>query len=125
MSNLIQLSATQAATDIAQQRLKPSALVAAYLERIDAREPQVGAFDQVARDSAMALAKQFDQQAPNGLLFGVPIGVKNLIDTKDMVTTYGSPIYQQHRPAADAGCVVQSKKQGAIVLGKKATAVEE
>lgn len=121
MSNLIQLSATQAATDIAQQRLKPSALVAAYLEQIDAREPQVGAFDQVARDSAMALAKQFDQQAPNGLLFGVPIGVKNLIDTKDMVTTYGSPIYQQHRPAADAGCVVQSKKQGAIVLGKTVT----
>lgn len=121
MTNLIQLSATEAATQIAQQRLKPSALVAAYLERIDAREPQVGAFDQVARDAAMAQAKQLDQQAPSGLLFGIPIGVKNLIDTKDMVTTYGSPIYQSHRPAADAACVVQSKKQGAIVLGKTVT----
>ncbi|WVN42313.1 amidase [beta proteobacterium MWH-UniP1] len=121
MSNLIRVSATQAATEIAQQRLKPSALVAAYLERIDAREPQVGAFDHVARDTAMALAKQFDQQAPSGLLFGIPIGVKNLIDTKDMVTTYGSPIYQNHRPAVDAACVVQSKKQGAIVLGKTVT----
>ena len=121
MTNLIQLSATEAATQIAQQCLKPSALIAAYLDRIDARESQVGAFDQVARDTAMALAKQFDQQAPSGLLFGIPIGVKNLIDTKDMVTTYGSPIYQNHRPAVDAACVVQSKKQGAIVLGKTVT----
>jgi len=118
MSNLIQLSATQAAWNIAQNRLKPSELLAAYIERIDAREAEVGAFDYVEREAAIALAKQADQQAPSGLLFGIPIGIKNLIDTKDMLTTYGSPIYKHHLPAVDAACVMQSKKQGAIVLGK-------
>lgn len=121
MSDLNQLSATEAVVRIAQGSLKPSALLSAYLDRIDSREPKVGAFESIARDAAMQLALAQDKQAPSGLLFGVPIAVKNLIDTHDMVTTYGSPIYRQHQPAWDAACVVQARREGAIVLGKTVT----
>ncbi|MEO7728588.1 MAG: amidase, partial [Burkholderiales bacterium] len=56
-----------------------------------------------------------------GLLHGVPIGIKDLIDTVDMPTTYGSPIYAAHRPAWDAPCVALARAAGAIVIGKTVT----
>ncbi|HJU19945.1 MAG TPA: amidase, partial [Stellaceae bacterium] len=54
-------------------------------------------------------------------LHGIPIAVKDLIDTVDMPTAYGSPIYQGHRPAADASCVALARAAGAVVLGKTVT----
>ncbi len=51
----------------------------------------------------------------------MPIGVKDLIDTVDMPTGYGSPIYEGHRPAADAACVALARAAGAVVLGKTVT----
>jgi Asp-tRNA(Asn)/Glu-tRNA(Gln) amidotransferase A subunit family amidase len=121
MSDLIRLSAVQAATAISQQQLKPSTLLAAHLERIDAREPQVGAFERLCRDRAIAQAKAQDTQSPQGLLFGIPVAVKDLIDTRDLATAYGSPIYSGNMPKADAACVAQVKRQGGIVLGKTVT----
>src|SRR5207244_8789121 len=52
---------------------------------------------------------------------GIPIAVKELIDTVDMPTAYGSPIYRSHRPAADASCVALARAAGAVVLGKTVT----
>ena len=69
----------------------------------------------------MAEARQRDGEPPRGPLHGVPIAVKDLIDTGDMPTGYGSPIYRGHRPAADAACVALARAAGAVVLGKTVT----
>ncbi|NQV97949.1 MAG: glycine dehydrogenase (aminomethyl-transferring), partial [Acidimicrobiaceae bacterium] len=57
-----------------------------------------------------------------GPLHGVPIGIKDVLDTVDMPTAYGSAIYAGHRPVGDAACVAQVRAAGAVVLGKTATA---
>ncbi len=115
------LSARDAAREIAERRLTAEALVTAYLDRIAARESVVGAWQYIDRDQALAEARQRDAEPPRGPLHGIPIAVKDLIDTADMPTAYGSPIYRGHRPAADASCVALARAAGAIVLGKTVT----
>ena len=56
-----------------------------------------------------------------GPLHGIPVGVKDVIDTADMPTAYGSPIYAGHRPERDADCVAWLREAGAVVLGKTVT----
>ena len=57
-----------------------------------------------------------------GALHGVPIGVKDIIDTVDLPTEMGSPIYKGNRTAGDAACVALSRAAGAVILGKTVTA---
>ena len=121
MPDPLTLSARDAAREIAAGRLSAEALVAACLERIAAREPVVGAWHHLDRDAALAAARCCDTSAPSGPLHGIPIAVKDLIDTVDMPTGYGSAIYEGHRPAADAACVALARAAGAIVLGKTVT----
>jgi Asp-tRNA(Asn)/Glu-tRNA(Gln) amidotransferase A subunit family amidase len=115
------LSACEAAEQLAQRSLRAEDLVRDCLERIDAREPHVQAWTHVARDAALARAKALDQGAHQGLLHGLPIGVKDLIATADMPTAYGSPIYAGHQPALDATCVALAREAGAVVMGKTVT----
>ena len=115
------LSACEAAEQLAQRGLRAEDLVRDCLARIDAREAEVQAWSHVARDAALARARALDQGAHQGLLHGLPIGVKDLIATADMPTTYGSPIYAGHRPANDASCVALARAAGAVVLGKTVT----
>ncbi len=115
------LTAREAAAEIAEGRLGAEALVRAYLDRIEAREGVVGAWHHLDREQALAEARQRDGEPPRGPLHGVPIAVKDLIDTHDMPTGYGSPIYRAHRPAADASCVALARAAGAVVLGKTVT----
>jgi amidase len=115
------LSARDAARQIAEGKLTAEALASAYLDHIAARESVVGAWQYLDRDQALAEARRRDAEAPRGPLHGVPIAVKDLIDTSDMPTVYGSPIYRGHRPAADASCVALARAAGAIVLGKTVT----
>jgi Asp-tRNA(Asn)/Glu-tRNA(Gln) amidotransferase A subunit family amidase len=115
------LSARDAACAIAERRLSAEALAAAYLDHTAAREPAVGAWEYLDREQALAQARERDREAPRGPLHGVPIAVKDLIDTFDMPTAYGSPIYRGHRPAADAACVALARAAGAVVLGKTVT----
>jgi Asp-tRNA(Asn)/Glu-tRNA(Gln) amidotransferase A subunit family amidase len=96
--------------------------IRASLARIDARERELGAWAFLARDAALARARELDRSAPQGPLHGLAAGVKDVIDTADMPTEYGSPIYAGHRPRADAACVLRLKQAGAIVLGKTVTA---
>jgi amidase len=56
-----------------------------------------------------------------GLLHGIPVGVKDIMDTADMPTAYGSPIYFGHQPAADASCVALIRAAGGLILGKTVT----
>ncbi len=121
MPDSLSLSAREAAQEIAAGRLSSETLVAACLERIAAREPVVGAWHHLDRDAALAAARRCDASPPSGPLHGVPIAVKDLIDTVDMPTSYGSAIYQGHRPVADAACVALARASGAVVLGKTVT----
>jgi Asp-tRNA(Asn)/Glu-tRNA(Gln) amidotransferase A subunit family amidase len=121
VTDLRSLSAREAARQIAERRITAEALVGAYLERVEAREGIVGAWQYLDREQALAAARQRDAEPPRGPLHGIPIAVKDLIDTADMPTTYGSPIYRSHRPAADASCVALARAAGAVVLGKTVT----
>ena len=121
MAEILTLSAREIAAAIAAGRLSSEAAMAACLDRIAAREAVVGAWQYLDRDSALAAARRADQMSPSGPLHGVPIAVKDLIDTADMPTGYGSPIYQGHRPAADAACVALARGAGAVVIGKTVT----
>src|SRR5207302_5044255 len=115
------LSARTAAQEIAAGRLTAEALMNACLDRISARESVVGAWHHLDPEAALAAARQRDGEVPSGPLHGVPIAVKDLIDTADMPTGYGSAIYHGHRPAADAACVALARAAGAVVLGKTVT----
>jgi Asp-tRNA(Asn)/Glu-tRNA(Gln) amidotransferase A subunit family amidase len=121
VAEISSLSARDIAAEIAAGRLSAEAAVTACLDRIAAREAVVGAWQYLDRDAALAAARRVDGMPPGGPLHGVPIAVKDLIDTVDMPTGYGSPIYQGHRPVADAACVALARAAGAIVLGKTVT----
>ena len=118
MTALHQLSACDAAAQLAQRTLRAEDLVRACIEHIDAREPEVQAWAYLQRDVAVEHAKQLDAGAHRGLLHGLPIGVKDLLATSDMPATYGSRIYANYRPGFDAACVAVARQQGAVVLGK-------
>jgi Asp-tRNA(Asn)/Glu-tRNA(Gln) amidotransferase A subunit family amidase len=121
MADLLALSAREAAREIAAGRLGSEELAKACLDRIAEREAVVGAWEYFDRETAVAAARARDKEAPTGPLHGVPIAVKDLMDTVDMPTGYGSAIYRNHRPAADAACVALARAAGAVVLGKTVT----
>jgi amidase len=121
MPDLLSLSARAAAQRIAARQLSAEELVSACLARINLRESAVGAWQYLDPEGALAAARQCDASPPRGPLHGVPIAVKDLIDTADVPTGYGSAIYRGNRPAADAACVALARAAGAIVLGKTVT----
>ena len=116
---------TLTATEIAQQidagTLTAEAVVRAHLERIDKRDADVLAWSHLAREAALERARLLDRGPRKGLLHGVPIGVKDIIDSYDQPTTYGSPIYKTHQPLADAATIALARDAGAILLGKTVT----
>jgi len=115
------LSAVEAARRIAAGEITSEALVRACLERIATREGEVQAWQHLDREAALEQARAADAGPRRGLLHGVPVGVKDVIDTVDMPTAYGSPIYAGHCPAWDAACVALTRAAGGIVLGKTVT----
>ena len=118
---LHQLEAWQAAALLARRELKAVDLVRACLDRIAERDPQIHAFVQLDADAALAKARQLDAGPLRGLLHGLPFGVKDLLDTFDQPTAYGSPIYAGHQPLADAAAVALCREAGAVLLGKTVT----
>ena len=79
------------------------------------------AWEFIDPDLALAQARAVDATADKGLLAGVPVGVKDIIDTRDMPTGMGSPIYDGYRPQTDASCVARLRAAGAVILGKTVT----
>ncbi len=102
-------------------RLTAEQLVRACLERIEARDPDVRAWTFLDPASALRQARELDKGPIRGPLHGIPIGVKDMIDTGDMPTQHNSPIYAGHRPAQDAAAVATLRAAGAIILGKTDT----
>jgi len=115
------LEAWQAAPLLARRELSAVNLVRACLDRIAERETQVQAFVQLGADAALAKARELDAGPMRGLLHGLPFGVKDLFDTFDLPTAYGSPIYAGRQPLADAAAVALCREAGAVLLGKTVT----
>ena len=111
------LTATEAARAIAAGRLSPAELLEACLARAAARDGAVRAF--VHLDPAQA--RRSAAGARPGALHGIPIAVKDVIDTADMPAGYGSPIWAGHRPRGDAASVAAARVAGAVVMGKTVT----
>lgn len=118
MTAIHELCLTEAAKLIAAREISSRDLTAACLARIEAREGDVGAWEYLDPELAMKQAKERDAAPSRGLLHGVPVGIKDIIDTIDMPTALGSPIYRARRPTWDAACVALLRKTGAVVLGK-------
>ena len=102
-------------------RTTSSTVMAAHLDRIAAREAAVGAFIHLDAERAMERAKDADRQPPKGLLHGVPFAIKDIIDTDDMPTGWGSDLFTDRRPDRNAPCVQAFLDAGAIPLGKTVT----
>lgn len=120
-SKLLELNAWQAATLLARRELTSVDLVRACLDRVSQRDSEVHAFVQIDPDAALAQARALDSGPVRGPLHGLPIGVKDLFDTADFATAYGSPVYAGQRPLADAASVALCREAGAVVLGKTVT----
>jgi Asp-tRNA(Asn)/Glu-tRNA(Gln) amidotransferase A subunit family amidase len=109
--------------DLLERGLASSAeLVDAALERIALLDGRLRAWATVDADGARAAAARSDLRAADGRrrsrLDGLPIGLKDLIDTKGLRTTYGSPIFRDHVPDRDAQVVSRLRRAGAVIIGK-------
>jgi len=108
---------TDALNDLQGKKQTAADLVEACHTRIAAREDAVGAWhvrdDAAVRDAAA--------RPRRGALSGLPVGIKDVIDTADLPTSYGCPAFAAHRPSRDAACVAKLRAAGAIVLGKTVT----
>ena len=111
------LTATEARTRILAGQLVPVTLMEACLARIAAGEPNIHAM--AFLDAAQAL--EGARVATPGLLSGLPVAVKDVLDTSDMPSEYNSPIWRGHRPRADAAAVAWSRAEGGVVIGKTVT----
>src|SRR3954447_926087 len=118
---LNELTATEIIATIGQGQTTCEAVVRACLDRIAAREGQVHAWAHLDPQSAIAAARAFDQGGRRGPIAGVPFGVKDIIDTFDMPTEWGTPIHKGRQPERDAACVALSRKAGGVLLGKTVT----
>jgi Asp-tRNA(Asn)/Glu-tRNA(Gln) amidotransferase A subunit family amidase len=120
MSGAEHLTASEAAARLAAGTLTAEALVRDLLERAHTRA-EVKAWVWLDPEQALAQARAADRAGRPGLLVGAPVGVKDVIDTVDMPTQHGSPIYRGNRPFADAACVALIRAAGGVILGKTVT----
>ena len=117
MQDPAKLTATEAVRLMRDRTLRPIEIMEACLERIGERELSVRAFAWFDADAARR-ATLSPQQGP---LHGLPIGVKDVLDTADMPSEYGSPIWRGWQPRADAAAVAWARAAGGVVIGKTVT----
>jgi len=118
--------ATTLARLIRQKKVSPVEVLAAILDRIDKLNPKLNAFvtltiDQARREARAAERALTKRGATLGPLHGVPFSVKDLVVTKGVRTTFGTPIYRDNVPTEDAPIVARLKAAGGIMLGKTNT----
>jgi Asp-tRNA(Asn)/Glu-tRNA(Gln) amidotransferase A subunit family amidase len=119
------LSAAHAAREIREGRLTSEEMVQACLGRIRELEPKVQAWQFLDEEHALAQARACDERKrsgePVGPLHGVPVGVKDIIDTADMPTENGTVLHKGRTPREDAAVVKMLRAAGAVILGKTVT----
>ncbi|MCZ6875131.1 MAG: amidase [bacterium] len=124
-NGLVFLNATAQAELIASRQISAVELMTAHLDQIERVNPKVNAICTLVAEPALQAAEQADLRQARGEaigpLHGLPVGIKDLVDTQGIRTTYGSPIYANHVPEQDALVVTRYKQAGAIVLGKTNT----
>ncbi|HXC30147.1 MAG TPA: amidase [Stellaceae bacterium] len=120
MSDSNKLSAAEAVRRLQSGSLTAEQLTRDCLDRI-AERASVKAWIHLDPEHSLAQGRAADKAGRPGLLAGLPIGVKDVIDTYDMPTRHGSPIYEGNRPFADAACVAQVRMAGGTILGKTVT----
>ncbi len=118
---LNQLTASEIVAAIAAKKTTAEAVARACLDHIAAREPQVEAWQFLDPDFVIKQARALDASGKVGPLQGVPVGIKDIIDTADMPTEYGTPIHKGHRPRIDAALVALTRRAGGIIMGKTVT----
>ena len=124
-AELCELSATELASRLARKQVSAREVVAAHLAQIERLNPKVNAIVTLVAEQAMAAAGRADDAIvrgnPLGVLHGLPIAHKDLVDTAGIRTTYGSPFYRDNVPARDALLVTRIRAAGAITVGKTNT----
>jgi len=119
------LTAIDAARRIRDGQLSSVDLVGDCLARIEATDAQIGAWVHLDRDHALAQAQELDAirraGRPLGALHGVPVGLKDIIDTIDYPAERGSPAFAGRRPDADSAVAERLREAGAVILGKTVT----
>ena len=125
LTNLHSLSASDAVHLIRQGAIDSAQLVEACLARVRETDTQVQAWAFLDEGHAMAHARAADdlkrQGLPIGPLHGVPVGVKDIFDTADMPTEYGSVLYAGRTPSRDSAAVAMLRAAGAVIIGKTVT----
>jgi Asp-tRNA(Asn)/Glu-tRNA(Gln) amidotransferase A subunit family amidase len=123
--DLVKLTATDAAAEIARGAVSAEDYTRACLDRIEAVDGEIKAFVHLDRDHALAQARARDERRLQGLpigpLHGIPVAVKDIIDTADYPTELGSPIGAGRRPRHDATVVTKLRAAGAVIMGKSVT----
>jgi amidase len=126
MNDVIWLSATEQAGLLRRREISSAELVRAYLTRIEALNPQLRAYVTVCAEEALAAARRADEQLassspPDAPFLGVPISIKDLVETKGIRTTYSSRAFADYVPDYDAAVVRRLKDAGFVILGKTNT----
>jgi amidase len=120
MSGPERLTATEAVSRLTGGTLTAEALIRACLEQARAGG-EITAWAWLDPEQAIAQARTVDGSGRKGRLAGVPVGIKDIIDTADMPTGHGSPIYAGNRPFADAACVALIRAASGVIFGKTVT----
>ena len=119
------LSASEAVALIRQGSFSAEALTLACIERIEARESKVRAWAHFEPEHALVQAKAADawqrEGKSLGLLHGIPVAIKDIFDTSDYPTEWGSSVLKGRRPKEDSAAVAHLREAGAIILGKTVT----
>jgi Asp-tRNA(Asn)/Glu-tRNA(Gln) amidotransferase A subunit family amidase len=123
--SLYALGVVEAAADIREGRITSEELVESCLARIAEVDPAIGAWAHLVRDHALAQAKSRDEHRRHGRatgpLHGVPVGIKDIFDTADYPTEFGSEYWAGRTPRDDAAAVASLRAAGAVILGKTVT----
>jgi Asp-tRNA(Asn)/Glu-tRNA(Gln) amidotransferase A subunit family amidase len=124
-SDRTQISATQAAAEIARGALSAEDYTRSCLDRIAELEPTVHAFIHIDPGHALAQAKALDERRRGGLpmgpLHGIPVAIKDIFDTADYKTECGSPLLKGRQPVRDCAAVARLRAAGAVIIGKTVT----
>ncbi|WP_313428215.1 amidase [Siminovitchia terrae] len=122
MSELLFDTIDNTSRRIAEKDLSPVELTKLTIERIRQVEPALNAFITVSEEQALEQAKMLEKEAQQGNirspLHGVPIAVKDMVQTKDILTTGGSKVFENWVPDEDAAVVRHLKEAGAVIIGK-------
>ncbi len=124
-NNLTGLTAAEAGRRIAAGEITSQMLIEACLERIKERDTSVMAWEHLDAEYAIEQARLADERRAQDLsagpLHGVPVGIKDIIDTRDLPTENGTPYFSGRQPSQDAVLVSRLRDAGAIILGKTVT----